>query len=82
MIIAMNQIMQDLSNEDVQLPFQSNDFTHGLMWWKYVFIHTHEQMVNQHMANEILNHQFACHDMLTKISQFLKNHIWTQSSFG
>jgi len=40
MIIAMTQIMQDLSNEDVHLPFQSNNCTHGLLWWNYVFIHT------------------------------------------
>jgi len=40
MIIAMTQIMQDLSNEDVHLPFQSNNCTHGLQWWNYVFIHT------------------------------------------
>jgi hypothetical protein len=66
MIIAMTQIMQDFSNEDVHLPFQSNDCTHGLMWWNYVFIHTLKQVVNQHMANEILNHQFTCHDMLPK----------------
>ncbi len=66
MIIAMTQIMQDLSNKDVQLPFQSNDCTHGLMWWNYVFIHIPKRMVNQHMANEILNHQYAHHNMLTK----------------
>jgi hypothetical protein len=56
MIIAMTQIMQDLLNENVHIPFQSNNCTYGLMWWNYVFIHTPKRMVNQHMADEILNH--------------------------
>jgi hypothetical protein len=58
MIIAMTQTMQDQSNKDVWSPFQSSDYTHDPMWWSYIFIikHTLEQMVNQHMANEIPNH--------------------------
>jgi hypothetical protein len=65
MIITMTQTMQNQSNKDVCSPFQSNDYTHDPMWWSYVFIieHTLEQMVNQHMANEILDHQLTCHNM-------------------
>jgi CRISPR/Cas system endoribonuclease Cas6 (RAMP superfamily) len=57
--------MQDRSNKDVCSLFQSTICTHDPMWWNYVFTieHTPEQMVNQHMANEIVNHQFACPTM-------------------
>jgi hypothetical protein len=41
MIITMTQTMQDQSNEDVWLPFQSSDCIHNQMWWIYVFTIEH-----------------------------------------
>jgi len=67
-------ILQDWLNEDVWLSFQSMDCTHGLMWWKYVFIikQTPKRMVNQHMANKIPSHQLACHNMHPEVHNFGK----------
>jgi hypothetical protein len=78
MTIAMTQTMQDQSNENVWPPFQSSDCTHDLMWWSYVFTieHTSEWMVNQHMVNEILDHQFTCHSMHPKF-----HNLWSHLEF-
>jgi hypothetical protein len=73
MIVPMvSMIIARLLNEDVWLSFQSRDCTHGPMWQNYVFTieHTPKRIVNQHMANKILSHQLACHNMHPKVHNF------------
>ncbi len=72
MIIPMTQTMQDQSNKYIWPPFQSNDCTHDLRWYNYVFViePTFEWIKNQHVAIRILNHQLTCHNTFFEFFKF------------